>query len=121
MLVIQPIALVARDEELTAVGVGTTVGHGKQSWFLVLQTEVLIRKALPEDTQTSRAVALHEISTLDHEVLDDSVEGAIFVADGHLVQSELAGAKLTEILGCLRHHVAEELHLYSAHGVTSPM
>jgi hypothetical protein len=32
------------DEELTAVGVGSTIGHGKQKWLVVFQLQVFIRK-----------------------------------------------------------------------------
>merc|ERR1712113_1080757 len=41
MLVVQPVALVACDEELAPVGVRTTVGHGEQARLVVLEHEVL--------------------------------------------------------------------------------
>mmetsp|Transcript_52072 Transcript_52072/g.117299 ORF Transcript_52072/g.117299 Transcript_52072/m.117299 type:complete len:221 (-) Transcript_52072:28-690(-) len=119
VLVVQPVALVARDEELAAVGVGAAVGHGEQAGLVVLEDEVLVGEPLPEDAQTACAVALHEVASLNHEVLDDSVESTVLVANGHLVQLELPSAQLPEVLCCLRHHVTVELHLYAAHGVAS--
>ena len=38
-----------------------------------------------------------------HHLLDDSVEGAILVADGNLVQLELSSAQLSEVLRGLWH------------------
>ena len=62
------------DEELAAVGVLSGVGHGQQPTPLVLQLEVLVRKLLTVDGLAPRAVALGEVTALDHEVLDHAVE-----------------------------------------------
>jgi len=46
----------------------------------VLQLEVLILEALAIDGASSGTIALGEVATLDHEVLDDAVELAALVA-----------------------------------------
>jgi hypothetical protein len=42
VFVVQPLTLIAGDEELTAVGVGAGIGHGKQTGFGVAMEEVFI-------------------------------------------------------------------------------
>merc|ERR1719188_1873876 len=111
MLVVKPVALVASNEKLTPVGVGSTVSHRKQTRLVVLENKVFVWKSLPEDTQAARTVSLHKIAALDHEVLNDAMERAVLVPDRHLVELELPGAQLPEVLRGLRHDVAEELHL----------
>merc|ERR1719370_1258155 len=44
MFAIEEVALCGSDEELAAIGVLSTVGHGQQTWFVVLQLKVLISK-----------------------------------------------------------------------------
>merc|ERR1719487_1495672 len=80
----------------------------------MFQREVLIRETLSEDAQTACAIAFHEVSTLNHEILDNPMESAVLVANWHLVKLELSGTELPEILGRLWDHVAKELHLDAA-------
>ena len=59
------------DEELAAVGVEPAVGHGEETRFIVLELEVLVREGLGAvDGGAARAVAVEEITALDHEVGD---------------------------------------------------
>ena len=60
-----------RRGELT---VGTSVGHGEDSWAGVFELEVLISELLSVDGNTSSSIAFGEVSTLAHEVGDHSVE-----------------------------------------------
>lgn len=48
----------------------------------MLEDEVLVVEPLAEDGDHARAVSVEEVATLDHEVLDDSVEGGTLVANG---------------------------------------
>lgn len=54
----------------------------------VFQLEVLIRKAFSIDALTSSAISPSEVSTLDHEVLDYTMEFAVFVAKSFLEKGE---------------------------------
>lgn len=51
------------------------------------------------------AIALGEIAALDHEVLDNAVEGRALVA-----KALLAGGQSTEVLGCLGYGLAVKTH-----------
>ena len=64
------------EEELGAVGVRTSVGHGQISCSSVLQLEVLICELLSVDGLAAGAITVGEVTSLDHEVLDDAVESA---------------------------------------------
>lgn len=62
------------DEELRSVCVSSGIGHTEKTLFGVLQLEVLVRKLVPVDRLSTSAIALGEVSSLDHEVFDDSVK-----------------------------------------------
>ena len=51
------------------------------------------------------AVVVDEISALDHEVLDDAVEGDSLVSLRNCVSSVLPGAELAEVLCSLRTNI----------------
>lgn len=68
----------------------------------MLQLEVLVGELVAVDGLATSAVALGEITTLDHEVLDDTVEGGALVT-----KALLASSKSSEVLGSLltrKHH-----------------
>ena len=62
----------------------------------VLQLEVLIRELVAVDALAASAVALGEVTALNHELLDDTVEVGALVA-----VALLAGSKGTEVLSSL--------------------
>lgn len=45
----------------------------------VAKVEVFVRKLFPVDAHPARAVALHEVSTLEHKVLDHAMERCALV------------------------------------------
>jgi len=94
------------DEELRAVGVGTSVGHGEQARLVVLQLEVLIGELLAVDGLATSAVTTGEVTTLEHELRDDAVEGRALVA-----KALLASAESTEVLSGLGDNVVEEVEV----------
>ena len=70
----------------------------------VLQAEVLVLKLVAVDGLPSSAVPSSEVSTLAHEVGDDTVETGALVAE-----SLLSSAESTEVLSSLGDHVIAEL------------
>lgn len=62
----------------------------------VLQLEVLIGELVAVDALAASAIALGEVTTLDHELLDNTVEVGALVAE-----ALLAGSKGTEVLSGL--------------------
>ena len=74
VLVVQPVRLLRRDEELRSVGARPRVGHREDAGLGVLQLEVLVGKLLAVDGAAAGAVAIREVAALDHEVRDDAVE-----------------------------------------------
>ena len=79
MSAIQPRCLLEGDEELGAVCVGTSVGHGEKVGAGVLEVEVLVLEFHAIDRFSTGAVAVGEVATLSHELWDNSVEVAAHV------------------------------------------
>lgn len=71
---IEPASDDCGDEELGAVGVFSGVGHAEQSFAGVLELEVLIWELVAIDRFAACAISGREVSSLDHEGLDDTVE-----------------------------------------------
>ena len=94
---IQPGGLDGGDEELGAVGVGASVGHGEGSGAGVLQDEVLVGEFLAVDGFATSAIVVCEVSSLEHEVGDHTVEGGALVAEALLACAK--GAEVFTRLG----------------------
>jgi len=108
VLAVEPRGDDGGDEELRAVGVGTRVGHGQDTRLGVSSLEVLIRELLTVDRLATRAIAASEVTALQHELRDDSVERGPFVAE-----ALLAGAEGTEVLGSLGDYIVVEIEVDS--------
>ena len=88
------------DEELTAVGVGTSVGHRQQVGSVVLEFEVFVVEFGSIDGLAASAVASSEVAALTHELRDDSVELGTLVVQrlAELADALLARAQSSEVL-----------------------
>jgi len=104
MLVVQPRGGDGGDEKLGAVGVGSSVGHGQQEWAIMLQLEVLVGELLAPDGLAASAVATGKVTTLKHEVGNDTVELAALV----VLAIGAALADSGKILGGLGDDIVEE-------------
>lgn len=113
VLAVQPRGGSGGDEELGAVCVGAGIRHGEEEGSVVGELEVLVREFLPVDRLSSGAVAGREISSLAHELRDDSVEAAALVVQGLPEPSDasLSRAEGAEVFGRLGYDVREELEL----------
>ena len=111
MLAVQPAAFDSGDEELWAIGVGSSVGHGEESYLVVLQLEVLISEFGSVDRFSSSAVVVGEVSSLEHELGDDSVE-----AWSGIAEALLTSAESSEVLSSLGDYVLVEFEGDSACG-----
>ena len=76
---VKPFGLVEAQEELGAVGVGASVSHGEDTGTSVLVNEVFIGEFGTVDRFATCTVASCEVTTLGHEVIDNSVEEIAFV------------------------------------------
>lgn len=74
VLAIKPITTDKSNEKLGAVCILAGIGHRKQIGLIVRQFEVFIFKFSSVDGLSSSAVVVGEVSSLSHEVVDDSVE-----------------------------------------------
>lgn len=104
------------DEELRSVGVGAGVGHGQEADTVVLQLEVLIGELGAVDTLATTSITSGEITTLQHELRDDSVEAAALVVQvlAGLSLALLSSAKSSEVLGGLGDYVISQDKLDSS-------
>jgi hypothetical protein len=79
----------------------------------VLQLEVLVGELVAVDGLATSAVALGEVTALDHEVLDDTVEGRALVT-----KALLASSKSSEVLGSLLTRKHHDYRLRAGHVAT---
>jgi hypothetical protein len=63
------------------------VGHAEKTLASVLELEVLIGELLAVDGLAASSITLGEVTTLDHELLDDTVEGRALIAVALLASS----------------------------------
>jgi len=82
------------NEELRSVGILSGVGHRHKTLLGVLQLEVLIGKLVTVDGLSTSAITICEVTTLNHEVLDDTVEARTLISITFLSSSQSA-----EVLG----------------------
>ena len=75
MLIVEMRRVFASNKKLRAVGSGPSIGHGQLTTHGVLDDKVFVVEFLPVNRLATRAVAVGEVTTLNHKVLDDSVEG----------------------------------------------
>jgi hypothetical protein len=101
---IKPAGDDGRDEELRTIGVWACVGHAQQALFGMLQLEVLVRKLVSVDRLPACAISFGEVAALNHEVLDDAMEGRPLVAEAFL-----AGRQGSEVLSGLQDLVNMEV------------
>ena len=106
VLAVQPGCNNGGDEELGAVGVGARVGHGEETFLGVLLDEVLISKLGAVDRYTTGSILVGKVTTLEHKLRNDSMEGASLVGE---VSSLLASAESAEVFAGLGSDVRVEL------------
>lgn len=109
VLTVQPGARNGGDEELRAVGVGTSIGHRQQTGLVMSLVEVLIGESSTVDGLSSSTIKVGEVTTLKHEVGNDSVEDRVGIAVALLTSSESS-----EVLSSLGNDVVVELESDSA-------
>lgn len=74
MLAVQPAGIGGADEELGSVGVRPGVGHGQGALAPVLESKVLVLKLASVDRLASSAIAIGEVTALEHELGDHTVD-----------------------------------------------
>ena len=112
VLSIEPVAWDEGHEELGTVGVWSSIGHREISSSSVLDGEVLVGKLHSVDGLTSSSVSSGEVTTLGHELSDDSVERASLVVEWLATLSDtlLTSTESSEVLSSLWGLVSIELH-----------
>lgn len=101
---IKPTGLDAGNEELAAVGVGTSVRHRKYTRFGMGELEVLVLEPSAIDGFTTSTVVVGEVTTLAHEVRNHPVETAALVPEAFLT-----GTEGTEVLRGLGNNILSQL------------
>ena len=80
------------------------------------QIKVLVGERLAVDRDASRPVPLEDVAALDHELLDDAVEGRFEISSGLTSTCEFAGAHPSKVFCGFRRFVGKQLHFYSSAG-----
>jgi hypothetical protein len=78
----------------------TSIGHAQQEGLLVLELKILVLELFSVDALTTGSVASSEVTTLDHERLDDTVETRALVVERLAILSLalLTGTQCAEVL-----------------------
>ena len=79
MLTIEPVAWNEAHEELGTIGVGTSIGHREVPSFGVLHQEVLVLEFFTIDRLSTSSISSCKVSTLSHELSDDTMEARSLV------------------------------------------
>jgi len=74
MSAIQPGSFLNGDEKLGSIGVFTSVGHGQPAGTVMLELEVFVSEAFAINGASTSTISTGEISSLDHEILDNAME-----------------------------------------------
>lgn len=92
------------NKELRAIGVSSSIRHGKKTRLVVLVDKVLVVELLSINRLTTSSISTSEISSLNHEVRDHTVEGAALVMQrlSSLSLSLLSSAKRSTVNLSLR-------------------
>jgi len=112
MLSIQPRRFGGTQEKLRTVGVGTSIGHGEDSWAGMLQLKVFIFELVSVDWFSTSSVVVCEVTTLTHEVGDDPVEWRSLESE-----TLLSGTETTEVFCCLWDNIWSQLHHNPSNGL----
>lgn len=88
MFVVQPIRLVAREEELRSVRSRTRIRHTKRSRLSVLQLKVFVGKLLSVDGLSAGSVVIRKVTTLQHEARNDAMERRALVAETFFLRAQ---------------------------------
>ena len=87
------------DKELASICVFPIVCHTQEATLLMRVLEAFVFEVgAAVDRQTSCTIAADEVSTLDHEVLDDSMEPRPLVSLRVAAKPVLSRAELSEVL-----------------------
>ena len=78
------------------------------------QVEILVCETFTIDRNAARPVPLENVAALDHELLDDAVEGRLEIPSGLRTSQKFARAHPPEVFCGFRSFVTKQLHLYSA-------
>lgn len=80
VLAIQPLGGRQGEEELTAIGVGSSIGHGKNSCTCEFQIGMKLVLKLFSKYRSTAATGSSGVSSLDHKIFDNSMKfGAIVI------------------------------------------
>lgn len=109
MFAVQPGGLGQGDEELRAIGIRPGIGHADPSNAIMLQFEVLIWKCLTVNAYTASAIPIGEVSSLNHEIFDDTMKFASFISI-----SFLPCGQSNKIVHRLGHNFSKEANHYPA-------
>lgn len=101
MTAVEPGSSNGGDKELRAVGVWASVSHGEDTGANVLQLEVLIVERLNPLGVSIGIDVLLNITTLNHEVGDDTVE----------VRADVSWEEVGEVLDCLGNNIGAKVEV----------
>jgi hypothetical protein len=69
------------NKELRTIGILSSIGHRKKTRASVLKLKVLIGELLSIDRLSTGTITTSEVTSLNHEVVDNTVELRAFVAE----------------------------------------
>ena len=114
MFAIEPAGVCSGDEELTSIGVGSSVCHWNAERFM-LEHKVFVLESVSVDRLATCSITSCEITSLDHEVRNDSVERTACILTSRII----AFAKSDKVFDCFRDNSSKEIKDNIACGFSS--
>lgn len=98
-----------------SVGVATSVSHGEDT-DVVEELEVLVIEAVSVNALTTSSVTVGEVSSLDHEVRDDTMEAGTLITE-----ARGTGAELLKVVDRLGDSLTVKAHHNATSGLSSDL
>ena len=106
---VEPVSVSSCDEELTSIGVLSSVCHGQAERFM-RKFEVFVVKFTSIDGYSSGSITTCEVSSLDHKVRNDSVEFAAFEGESEIILNDISFAERNKVFDSLWNFIAEHIN-----------
>lgn len=105
VLVVQVTTGAKGDEELTAIGIRSSICHGQQTTLCMLHSKGFVRELFAINRFPARTVVLGKVPTLTHESFDHAMEGGLLVTK---TLSSFSRGKTFEVQSSFGNNIIEQ-------------
>mmetsp|Transcript_5974 Transcript_5974/g.9974 ORF Transcript_5974/g.9974 Transcript_5974/m.9974 type:complete len:299 (-) Transcript_5974:802-1698(-) len=117
VLTVEMRRVLGSDEELASICTRSCVRHAQLTLSCVLKSKVLVGKLLSVDRFAACTISICKVTTLNHKVLDDTMESATLVMQGlaHGTLALLASTERSKVLCRFWNNIGIQSHDDTSH------